>query len=61
MEIKILFPSDNYEEVIVNDVVTFETEFGDSNTICVWDGKGGYQEFEGIGATVTEATEDGVQ
>lgn len=57
MEIKINFPSKD-ENVIVSDVVTFETDFGDENTITVWTGDGGSEQYEGIGATVVEGTID---
>ena len=57
MDIKINFPTKD-ENVIVSDVVTFETDFGDENTITVWTGDGGSEQYEGIGAGVTEATID---
>lgn len=57
MEIKIEFPVKD-ESVIVNGVITFETDFGDRNTITVWYSDQSSKEFEGIGAGVTEATVD---
>lgn len=55
MKITILFPTDGYRTREVSDVVKFQTEFGDENTITVWTGDGRTERFEGIGVGVTEA------